>query len=71
MNSKASYGVPMSEEQVKLQEDYLCAFAAANPGAAMPTVCVSVRGWWYVNGDPCRKTKLIEMRDALLRRVSN
>lgn len=58
-------GIPMSEDQVALRESYLAAFAAANPGANKPTVCVSENGWWYVDGIPYRKAKLVKMREVL------
>ena len=65
-----AYGIPMSEDQVALQASYLTAFATANPGAKKPSVCVSEHGWWYVDGTPYRKAKLLQMREVLLGRIA-
>lgn len=65
-----NFGISMSDEQVELRKSYLAAFVAANPDTKPPVVCVGVSGWWYVGGVAYRKSKLVEMRDRLLARVS-
>lgn len=53
----------------QLVQEYLAAFKAANPGKTLPALTYN-RGWYRFGEQPgFRETRLVELRDNLLRRV--